>query len=122
MNDRLGPYLLGPNDENQGVYTGDARELAPAIPDGSVDLIFTDPVYQNIDDYRWLAETAARVLKSGKSCMALAGNMEKPELYRVVGEHLTYFWEGAILYRGDNFFMNSLCVQVKSGGRRWGIG
>jgi DNA modification methylase len=110
--DRLGPYLLGPNDENQGIYTGDAKELAPAIPDGSVDLIFTDPVYQNIDDYCWLAETAARVLKPGKSCMALAGNMEKPELYRVMGEHLTYFWEGAILYRGDNFFMNSLHVQV----------
>ena len=61
----LGPYLLGPNDENQGIYTGDARELAKAIPDESVDLIFTDPVYQNIEDYRWLAETAARVLKPG---------------------------------------------------------
>ena len=63
MSDYLGPYLLGPNDENQGIYTGDARELARAIPDESVDLIFTDPVYQNIDDYHWLAETAARVLK-----------------------------------------------------------
>jgi len=62
MSDYLGPYLLGPNDENQGIYTGDARLLAEAVPDESVDLIFTDPVYQNIDDYRWLAETAARVL------------------------------------------------------------
>lgn len=62
--ERLGPYLLGPNDdENRGIYTGDARELSGAIPDESVDLIFTDPVYQNIDDYLWLARTAARVLK-----------------------------------------------------------
>jgi DNA modification methylase len=113
VSDRLGLYRLGPtDDEYQGIYTGDCRELAEAIPDESVDLIFTDPIYQNIDDYRWLAETAARVLRSGKSCLALAGNMEKPELYRVMGEHLTYFWEGAIFYRGDNFFMNSLCVQV----------
>ena len=66
----LGPYLLGPNDVNQGIYTGDARELARAIPDESVDLIFTDPVYQNIDDYRWLAETAARVLKPDSACLA----------------------------------------------------
>jgi predicted methyltransferase len=69
----LGPYLLGPNDENQGIYTGDARELARAIPDESVDLIFTDPVYQNLDDYRWLAETAARVLKPDSACLVFCG-------------------------------------------------
>jgi len=75
MNDYLGPYLLGPNDTPEnGIYTGDARELARAIPDESVDLIFTDPVYQNIDDYRWLAETGARVLKENGSCLAFAGN------------------------------------------------
>ena len=83
-----------------------------AIPDESVDLIFTDPVYQNIDDYRWLAETAARVLRPGKSCLALAGNMEKPTIYRVMSEYLSYFWEGAIFYKGDNFFMNSRHIQV----------
>ena len=62
---KLGPYLLGPNDTSEnGIYCGDARELAKAIPDESVDLIFTDPVYDRIDDYRWLAECASRVLKS----------------------------------------------------------
>jgi len=45
MGDYLGPYLLGPNDENQGIYTGDARELAKAIPDESVDLLIEDPPY-----------------------------------------------------------------------------
>ena len=72
---KLGPYLLGPNDENQGIYTGDARELARAIPDESVDLIFTDPVYDRIEDYRWLAETAARVLKHHKSMIAFCGHL-----------------------------------------------
>jgi hypothetical protein len=71
MGDRLGPYLLGPNDTPEnGIYTGDARELAKAIPDESVDLIFTDPVYDHIDDYRWLAETAARVLRPNSACLA----------------------------------------------------
>jgi len=60
----LGPYELN------SIITGDARELAKAIPDESVDLIFCDPVYQNIDDYAWLAETAARVLKPGGSLLA----------------------------------------------------
>jgi hypothetical protein len=71
MSDRLGPYELGPTeDEHQGIYTGDAKILAPAIPDESVDLIFTDPVYQQINDYRWLAETAMRVLKPKGICFA----------------------------------------------------
>lgn len=34
------------------IVTGDARELAKRIPDESVDLIFTDPIYDCIDDYR----------------------------------------------------------------------
>jgi len=70
----LGPYELGPNETPEnGIYTGDARELAQAIPDESVDLVFTDPVYQNIDDYRWLAETAARILKPDQACLVWCG-------------------------------------------------
>ena len=65
---KLGPYELNT------IVTGDARELAKAIPDESVDLIFTDPVYDRIDDYRWLAETAARVLKPKKSVLAFCGH------------------------------------------------
>ncbi len=36
--------MLGPYDLNQ-IYTGDARELARAIPDASVDLAIEDPPY-----------------------------------------------------------------------------
>ena len=64
MTGMLGPYILGPNDTPEnGIYTGDARELAQAIPDESIDLIFTDPVYDQIDDYQWLTEMAAKKLK-----------------------------------------------------------
>ena len=89
----LGPYLLGPNDENQGIYTGDARELATAIPDESVDLIFTDPVYQNIDDYRWLAETAARVLNPDSACLTYFGIGYLPETTAALSEFLDYEWQ-----------------------------
>ena len=89
----LGPYLLGPNDENQGIYTGDARELAKAIPDESVDLIFTDPVYQNIEDYRWLAETAARVLKPNSACLVFCGIEWLGETIAALQQNLTYQWQ-----------------------------
>lgn len=58
------------------ITTGDCRELSKAIPDASVDLVFTDPIYQNIDDYRWLAETAARVLKEGGNLVAFCANKD----------------------------------------------
>jgi DNA modification methylase len=64
---KLGPYDL------DTIITGDARELAQAIPDESVDLIFTDPVYDRIDDYRWLAETAVRVLKPDGALLTFCG-------------------------------------------------
>lgn len=54
------------------IATGDARHLAPTIEPGSVDLLFTDPVYQNIEDYAWLAETALRVLKPRGVALAWA--------------------------------------------------
>ena len=57
------------------IVTGDSRELAERIPDESVDLIFTDPVYDRIDDYRWLAETAVRVLKPGGCVIAQVGDV-----------------------------------------------
>jgi len=61
------------------IIAGDARELAPAIPDGSVDLIFTDPVYQDLDAYRWLAETALRVLAPKGKLLAWCS---KPKMAR----------------------------------------
>lgn len=84
----LGPYLL------DSIVLGDARDLAPAIPDGSVDLIFTDPSYRQEDLhlYGWLAEMAARVLKPGGFCLAMAGGLHLNEVFKLMDEHLTFFW------------------------------
>lgn len=84
--DKLGPYLLN------SIVTGDARDLAKGIPDGSVDLIFTDPVYQNIDDYRWLAETAARILKDEGMLFALAGHAFLPDIFVAVDGLIKFHW------------------------------
>jgi DNA modification methylase len=86
MVDRLGPYELN------SIITGDVRELAKAIPDESVDLIFTDPVYQNIEDYRWLAETAARVLKPDRACLVWGMTTNFDECLEALKEYLTYRW------------------------------
>jgi len=93
MSSKLGPYLLGPNDTPEnGIYHGDARELAKEIPDSSIDLVFTDPVYQNTSDYEWLAITAARVLKDGGSVLAWSGTPTLPETIQCFTPYLSWAW------------------------------
>ena len=94
VSDYLGPYLLGPNEENQGIYTGDARELARAIPDESVDLIFTDPPYPKefLPLYGWLAEEASRILTPKGSLFALSGGYWLMEVLDLIRPHLKYHW------------------------------
>lgn len=80
------------------IVTGDARELARGIPDESIDLIFTDPVYQNIDDYRWLAETAARVLKPSGAILTFCGIGFLPDtLDALRAGGLIYRWQLLLL-------------------------
>jgi len=74
------------------IVTGDARLLAPSIPDESVDLIFTDPVYENIQDYAWLAETAARILKPNSACLVWIATKQKDKVMKAMSEHLDYAW------------------------------
>lgn len=89
---KLGPYLLGPNDTPEnGIYTGDAMELAKAIPDESVDLIFTDPVYWEIEHYRWLAEMAARVLKDDGQALIYQAHKWLPETMEAL-RPLRFVW------------------------------
>ena len=95
MTDKLGPYELNT------IVTGDARELAKAIPDESVDLIFTDPVYSQIEDYEWLAETAARVLKPDRACLVFCGIGWKDLTIESIKKHLSYRWDFCI-YLSNN--------------------
>lgn len=84
--DYLGPYLLGPNDENQGIYTGDALELAIEIPDESVDFVLCDPVYWEIDHYRWLGELAWRCLRNGGNLIAQVGSEHRYDAETAIRE------------------------------------
>ena len=69
----IGPYAP------DSLLLGDSRKLAKAIPDGSVDLILCDPVYQNVRDYAWLAKLALRVLKPRGVLLAFGS---KPKIGR----------------------------------------
>jgi hypothetical protein len=100
---------MGPTDDpNQGIYTGDARILSEQIPDESVDLIFTDPIYDRIDDYRWLAETAARVLKPDRACLVWIGIGHMFRVLRAMCCYLTYRWTLDLVLVGTPLFYGRL--------------
>jgi predicted methyltransferase len=92
----LGPYALN------SIITGDARELAGAIPDNSVDLIFTDPPYlkEFLPLYEWLAETAERILKPGGWLFAYGATEHLPNHLERMGQYLDYFWVFTLLHNG----------------------
>lgn len=89
-----------PMEYRDQIVTGDARELAARLPDSSVDLVFTDPPYPRefLPLYGWLAETAARVLRPGGLCVALAGHAGLPEVMREMAPHLRFYWIGGMLH------------------------
>lgn len=103
-----------PLEYRNQIVTGDARELSKRIPDESIDLIFTDPVYDRIEDYRWLAETAARVLKPDSACLAFCGIGYLPETHSAMNSNgLSYRWRFIIRPVFAKEFHGRLCVMTQ---------
>ena len=96
---KLGPYDL------DTIVTGDARELAAALPDESVDLVLTDPPFGidfKYDGYRddsgtylalasWIAETAQRIVKPGGLCFVFQAQQRLRQTWALFPEDSRLF-------------------------------
>lgn len=83
----IGPFVPGVSSElENGVYCGDSKELVARIPDRTISLIFTDPVYDRIADFKWLAEQANRVLKPGGHLLTFYGLGFAEDTFRALRE------------------------------------
>ena len=87
------------------LWEGDAFELAARVPDGSVDLVMTDPPYS----YDWLAfwprlgELAARVLRPGGFHIAYTGHMYLPAAVEgLTAGGLEWWWAAALTFHGHH--------------------
>jgi DNA modification methylase len=89
------------------ILTEDARELARAIPDESIDLIFTDPPYikEQMYLYSWLSQEADRVLKPNGFLFAYVGTYWKFEAMQLLATHLTYYWDCIEIHTHNKPFM-----------------
>lgn len=92
----IGPYEL------DSVVVGDSRELAVNIPNNSIDMIVTDPLYheEHMHYYGWLAQTATRILKPGAWAFVYGGWVAKEVLELLYHDSWDYFMTIALVNRG----------------------
>ena len=100
--------LLDESGDRWKILHGDFRERLAELPDGSVDLILTDPPYPKDDLplYGDLARVAARLLGPRGRLATYAGGMFLPDVMRLIGQHLTYGWTFCLLLEGSHARVN----------------
>jgi site-specific DNA-methyltransferase (adenine-specific) len=98
--------VAGPSEhvgDGWELRTGDFREVLADMADQSVDVVVTDPPYNNdgVPLYEPLGAFALRVLKPGRLAVVYAGNLQLDrEMELLVRGGLTYMWHGANVLRG----------------------
>jgi len=92
---------------NPGIIVGDFRDHAEEIPDGSLNLIFTDPPYsrKDIDLLPGLAEFAAAKLADGGSLLCYVGHLQLMAALEIFKEKLRFWWIICCLHSGGNTLM-----------------
>ncbi|MGH9925534.1 MAG: DNA-methyltransferase, partial [Nitrososphaera sp.] len=103
---------------NKLLLQGDFREQSKTIPNGSVDLIYTDPPYgaEYIFLYNDLAAVASNVLREGASLVTYVGEFIIPKVCEMIeNAGLTYWWQIAILLDGSfaRFFPRQVVIKKK---------
>lgn len=99
------------------VIVGDFREHGRAVPDASVDLIFTDPLYDrgHVPLFGDLAEFAARVLVEGGSLVTYLGSRTLPQVLQLITPHLRYHWLCAVTLTGGKQTIPGKSVGIQIG-------
>ncbi len=98
-----------------GIHHGDFRKMGDKLADSSVDLIFTDPPYDEaaVPLYGSLAEFAKRVLRPGGWCLAYAGQSFLMNVLIDMSEYLSYGWCFGIGHTGGDLRFRKYRLQNK---------
>lgn len=83
-------------DDNYRVHHADARKFHWPK---EIDHCVTDPEWDDLDAYRWLATFAGQRLKPGGSLLVQCGTNFIPEVLDILRTTLTYRWQLNIVYK-----------------------
>lgn len=102
LTDAAAESALPDGDDRFTLLQGDFREVGRQIEPDSVNLIFTDPPYDQkaTSLYADLAEFAARVLVPGGLCLAYSGQAHFLAAANGMAGSLEYLWTCGILHSG----------------------
>jgi SAM-dependent methyltransferase len=91
-----------PETSEYRLLCGDLAQVHREIPDGSVDVIITDPPYprEYLHTFELLARVAQRILKPGGSLVTFVPHMYLPEILQMMGGYLRYHWVLAYVQPG----------------------
>jgi ParB-like chromosome segregation protein Spo0J len=99
------------------LLSGDFAKQSKEIPDNSIDLILTDPPYNegSIPLYQKLALLAGRVLREGGSLVTYASNYWFPDVLSnmLTGTGIRYLWTFAVKHNGGHQLIYPLNIFVK---------
>lgn len=117
-----------PMEYRNAIVTGDARELASAIPDESVDLIVTDPPYNvgkdygaEVDDsladeeylewYRWICSESYRVMRD--SYLYVSCTTNQLWTLRPLWEQAGFSFQMLLMWHGPNYAGGSNTIRAQ---------
>jgi len=98
---------------DSALWLGDFRDLGDKIASGSVDLILTDPPYDDkaLPLYSDVAQLAARVLRPGGLLLAYAGIYQLPKILSLMNAHMDYVWTISLVYSGGTDIFRKYGIQ-----------
>lgn len=87
----LEPYY---QDELITIYHGDCREVLAALTPASIELVLTDPPYQEHHQHLWapLGLQSRNLLVEGGSLVTLLGHFQVPYVTAALGRSLRFWW------------------------------
>jgi hypothetical protein len=87
---------------------GDFMKVLDDIPDGSVDLILSDPPYpiEFIDEWEKLSKFASKKLKPNGFCICYSGPKNLSEVFNRMNKYLDYYWTFALILKGNTQIIN----------------
>jgi DNA modification methylase len=95
---------------------GDMKMALRDVPDGSVDLVYTDPPYlaAYLHTYEDLSRLASRILKDDGVLVAYAGKYFLPTIHQYLGAYLDYHWQIDLIHSGVAGRLNKRFIRCGS--------
>lgn len=104
-NEKIKEYRHHPIPYSIQVHHGEFQKVCKGIPDGSVDLVLTDPPYktESLHLYKDLAEASYRLLKPSGFIVTYLGVQTLPQIINYfLDAGFSYHWTGVIKFKHAN--------------------